>query len=80
MCRQGDTVLVQTEHGPVDVDRCIATLVSVLNENGFKTVASCCGHDRRPGNIALADGRELVIARNFEDGRAIDTIFPTISE
>lgn len=64
----------------VDIDSCVYDLVKVLNENGFVTIASCCGHGRRPGNIALADGRELVIARNYEEGRKIDKIFPGISE
>lgn len=60
----------------VDVDKCIAPLVRVLNDNGFPTIASCCGHGRRPGNIALGDGRELVIAKDFAEGRFIDSFFP----
>lgn len=61
-----------------DVDACIAALVQVLNEGGVLTVASCCGHKRRPGNIALADGRELIIAPDWETARAVDRAFPTI--
>jgi hypothetical protein len=64
----------------VDIDLCIFDLVKLLNENGFATIASCCGHGRRPGNIALRDGRELVIARDYDEGRMIDNLFPGISE
>lgn len=59
------------------MDRCIAPLVEALNAAGVETVASCCGHGYRPGNVALRDGREIVIAKDFEQGRQIDTIFPT---
>src|SRR5690606_39841374 len=38
----------------------IADLVRALNAGGIRTVASCSGHGHRPGNIALADGRELI--------------------
>ena len=56
----------------VDVDMCIAPLVSALNAAGFTTVASCCGHGKGPGNIALADGRELIIAPDFTTARAME--------
>ncbi len=42
-------------------DPCLAPLIVALNSSGIKTVASCCGHGKIPGNIALADGRELII-------------------
>lgn len=61
------------------IDGCIAPLVEALNAVGLTTVASCCGHGHRPGNIALADGREIIIARNFEEGRQIDKLFPLTS-
>jgi len=60
----------------VHCDPCIAPLVAALNAYGIETVASCCGHGWRPGNIALADGRELVIARDWHEGRAMDRICP----
>lgn len=47
-------------------DPCIADLVAALNTGGLRTVASCCGHGRQPGNIALADGRELVLTTREE--------------
>lgn len=60
-------------------DPCIADLVRALNSAGLRTVASCCGHGRRPTIISLADGRELVVARSFEEARKIDALFPTIN-
>lgn len=61
------------------IDACIAPLVEALNAAGFPTVASCCGHGHRPGSIVLEDGREVVIARNFDEGRMIDALFPLTS-
>lgn len=61
------------------IDACIAPLVERLNQAGLSTIASCCGHNKRPASIVLEDGRELVIARNWEEGRRIDTLFPGIS-
>lgn len=55
----------------------IADLVSTLNAGGIPTVASCSGHGERHGNIALADGRELLIAPDFDTARAMDSILLT---
>ena len=68
-------------------DPCIAPLVKALNESdlptvpsrlnsdGIRTVASCCGHGKRPGLIALADGRELFILPDFASARELDRHF-----
>ena len=53
----------------VEIDSCIVFLVKALNSAGILTVASCCGHGKHPGNIALADGREIIIIPNFETAR-----------
>lgn len=49
-------------------DPCISSLVQALNDGGFQTIASCCGHDRIPGNVIFEDDtpgmRGLVIIRN----------------
>ena len=60
------------------IDPCLVSIIKALNEGGIKTVASCCGHGRRPGNIVLANGRELVICRDFETSRIVDKAFPSI--
>lgn len=57
-------------------DPCLVPLVKALNDAGIRTVASCCGHGHRPGNIVLEDGRELVIARDWNEAREIDALFP----
>jgi hypothetical protein len=43
------------------IDRCIHHIVAALNAGGVETVASCCGHGKKPGRIDLADGRVLMI-------------------
>lgn len=90
MCEHGDTTKVWV-HVPAelshlgyaynkeaDVDRCIAPLVEAINDGLGRTVASCCGHGKRPGSIALADGRELRIM-TYEQARAVDGLFPPIT-
>lgn len=80
MCERGDTQTVDLfGGGRADVDTCIAPLVQALNDNGYSTVASCCGHGIRPGNIALRDGRELIIAPDFVTARKIDQMFPPLA-
>lgn len=63
----------------IDVDKCIASIVKSLNENGIITVASCCGHGKQMGNIALADGREIIIVSNYENARKIEKLFLPIN-
>lgn len=55
-------------------DPCIEPLVRVLNTGGLQTIASCCGHGKRPGKIAMADGRELFILPDFDAARRLDTL------
>ena len=62
-----------------DVDSCIANKVIALNAAGLKTRASCCGHGRRPGNVALEDGREIFIISNFEEARKLDKLWPPLN-
>ena len=77
MCEWGNQALVSEFDKPFGVDECLREMVVALNGAGFPTVASCCGHGHRPGIIALRDGRELVIARDFTEARAIDRMFLT---
>ena len=72
-------VVLQGPRGPIDVDTSIAPIVAALNAAGAETIASCSGHGHRPGNIALRDGRELIIARSWEEARRIDQLFPVSS-
>jgi hypothetical protein len=60
-------------------DPCIAPLVEALNESDLPTVASCCGHGKRPGKIALVDGRELFILPDFDSARELDQLITLTS-
>lgn len=53
-------------------DPCIAPIVRALNTGDLRTRASCCGHGSQPGNVALADGRELVILPDSAAARALE--------
>lgn len=44
----------------------IADIVRALNSGGVKTLASCSGHGEKPGGIALADGRQLLLLESLE--------------
>jgi hypothetical protein len=68
MCNHGDTVNGR--------DRCIEPLIAALNAAGIATVASCCGHGHRPGVISLADGRELIVAQDYNTARQVEASFP----
>ena len=71
MCRHGDTVTLDLPVGrnPATIDRCLASIIMALNSGGIHTIACCCGHGKTLGNIALADGRELIIAPTFDTAR-----------
>jgi hypothetical protein len=58
----------------------IADLVSALNGGGVSTVASCSGHGNTHGNIALRDGRELIIAADFETARKYDALLAALED
>ena len=79
MCEWGRTVKVRLADKTVSVDQCIAPLVQALNDGGICTVASCCGHGKGMGNIALRDGRELAIMPGFDAARQIDAIWPALT-
>ena len=72
-------VVTRKPDGTPDVfcDPEIVDIVTALNAGGIRTVASCSGHGYRPGSIALADGRWLTIAADFQEWQEIEAIFPT---
>ena len=63
----------------VHVDACIQPMVQALNDAGFQTLNCCCGHGQRPGSIILEDGREVLIAPDFETARKMEADFPPLS-
>ena len=61
------------------IDLCLKHLLRVINEGGFKTIASCCGHGHQPGNIMLADGREIFIMPDWNSARQLSNLFRGIN-
>jgi len=83
----GKEAAMVTVYPGVWCDPCIAPLVKALNECealpaapsrlnpiGIRTLASCCGHGKAPGRIALADRRELFILPDFASARETEDI------
>lgn len=50
----------------IEVDECMFPLIKALNTNGLKTVGCCCGHNKAPGWIHLADDRYLILAPHVQ--------------
>lgn len=76
--RESQMVIIARDADGVPTIWCdpeIAPLVKALNDAGISTVASCSGHGGRPGNIALSDGRELLIARDYNEARLLERLF-----
>lgn len=63
----------------VPVDACIAGLVAALNAADIATLACCCGHGKRSGRVALADGREIEI-HAFDTRRVLNWNDLTLAE
>lgn len=57
-------------------DPCLLPLIQALNDGGQYTIASCCGHNRRPGWVAFVDGRELLVIPDFETARLVNDVIP----
>lgn len=74
MCKQGTIVVMEINGKPRDIDSCIAPIVKALNDAGIPTIASCCGHGRCNGNIALVDGRELIIVPDYKTARKMEQL------
>jgi hypothetical protein len=77
MCKQGNEIplaLKGVSRNPRDIDACIAPIVEALTEAGLITIASCCGHGKPLGNIALKDGRELILAKDFKTARKVEQL------
>lgn len=70
-------VIARKPDGTPDIwcDPEIIDLVTALNAGGLEPQASCSGHGHRPGFIALADGRWLIIADEAQR-QTIDAAFP----
>lgn len=79
MGREGGMVILRRDEGGQPIVWCdpeIADIVDALNSKSLATVASCSGHGQRPGAIALADGRELIVCYTYEQARIIERAWP----
>lgn len=79
MCKWNNTETVKlqipqavSKRNVCEVDSCIVEIVQALNDGGVLTIASCCGHGKGIGNIALRDGRELFIVPDYETARELN--------
>lgn len=61
-------------------DPCIEPLVRALNDGGLRTVASCCGHGRRPSSVVFSDGRVLLVLPSMEDYDRLAGLWPGIND
>ena len=75
MCKQGKEKQIKLTDGQYkSCDECIQPFVQLLNDNGFQTVASCCGHNKQPTRISLKDKREILIM-NYNDAQMVCNLF-----
>ncbi len=56
------------------IDHCIHQIVAALNAGGVRTIGSCCGHEKMPGNIILEDERVIAIFPSPEAARMYDNL------
>jgi hypothetical protein len=79
MCDGHSDVLVDLGQKTIGVDRCIAPLVKALNDAGYQTLASCCGHGRLPATVPLVDlqGKErwLILTKDRAEGETMMASF-----
>jgi len=80
MSRESQMVPVKLSNGKQGYcDPEIRDMVQCLNDGGFETIASCSGHGHRPATIALRDGREILLLRNYKEARSLDNLWPDIN-
>lgn len=53
----------------IPVDACIADIIQALNNYSIETMTSCCGHFKADGEIALTDGRILIIRKWLSESK-----------
>lgn len=73
MCKKTNYRKTSNTH----IDKCIRHLISSLNQHGYVTVSSCCGHGKYPLTVIcrvhgrrnrfyeLISGKEIPRTRNF---------------
>ena len=71
MCMHGEVEKVYIDNHHIEIDKCISKLVGILDENGMKTLKSCCGHGEHDGFI-LGKGFLLIIPIEYSNGKHFD--------
>lgn len=82
MCKPGNTRTLEIDGKPRSIDSCIYDFVKILNDNGYKTFASCCGHGKQPTRISYDDNgtdKEIIIC-NYDQATKIGKLFPPIGK
>ena len=61
MCKWGKTkkVWVIKENHKVEVDKCMAPLIKVLNKYGIETLASDCGHGKSEKSSVIFSSKNI---------------------
>jgi len=67
MCKWDSDIPVIIKGKEVKIDSCLAILIDEMNRAGIETLASCCGHFKTPGIIAIKNG-------------GVDIILPQLKE
>lgn len=52
---QANLLKVYRSNHPVEIDACMAPIITELNRRGVETISCCCGHGKRAAHIMLAD-------------------------
>lgn len=64
----------------MQIDSCIADLVRALDQAGIDMRGCCCGHGEHEGNIALQDGRVLLVLQGEPADRYLASDHPLLPE
>lgn len=66
MCKPGDRTMVEVHvdasvaaegvavYKAMPIDSCLAELVKIADDRGFRMLSSCCGHGKNDGHIWFA--------------------------
>lgn len=93
MCKWGETVSLEVtipadishtgkeRKGTKKIDRCLAPLIKMLNEDGIKTTSCCCGHGKTKKSYIGIQGKNIHLGM-FEDTGlvSINLEFPYLGE
>jgi len=79
MCKWGNYKYLKINNKLRAIDECLFDFVKLLNDNGYKTVACCCGHGKQPSRISLENKKEILFF-DFDTAQEISQLFPPINK